>query len=73
MEQSWFVYILQSEKDGSYYIGSSHDVAWRLWRHNDGWTPSTKGKGAWQVVCVEEYPTEHDALLRELAIKRMKS
>jgi putative endonuclease len=73
MEQPWFVYILQSEKDGSYYIGSTYDVTWRLWRHNDGWSPSTKGKRPWKVVHVEEYPSKHAAVVREMAIKRMKS
>jgi putative endonuclease len=73
MEQPWFVYILQNEKDGSHYIGSTYDVAWRLWRHNDGWTLSTRGKRPWRVVYVEVYPTKRKALLRETAIKRMKS
>jgi putative endonuclease len=73
MEQPWFVYVLQSETDGSYYIGSTYDVTWRLWRHNDGWTFSTKSKRPWRVVYIEEYPTKHEALRREQAIKRMKS
>lgn len=31
----YYVYILQSEKDGSYYIGSTQDVTERLHRHNN--------------------------------------
>ncbi|MFC5623314.1 GIY-YIG nuclease family protein [Algoriphagus winogradskyi] len=30
----FFTYILQSEKDGSFYIGSSQDPAERLKKHN---------------------------------------
>jgi putative endonuclease len=40
----WYTYIIQSLVDGSYYIGSTHDVLLRLERHNIGWTKSTKGK-----------------------------
>ncbi|MDP2209598.1 MAG: GIY-YIG nuclease family protein [Bacteroidota bacterium] len=46
----YFVYILQSEKDGSFYIGSTSNVSLRLERHNLGWSKSTKGKGHWKVV-----------------------
>ena len=34
----YFVYILQSERDGSFYIGSTSDVEARLSRHNSGRT-----------------------------------
>ncbi|WP_339708414.1 GIY-YIG nuclease family protein [Algoriphagus aquimarinus] len=30
----FFTYILQSEKDGSFYIGTSHDPYERLKKHN---------------------------------------
>jgi putative endonuclease len=73
MDAPWFVHIIQSDLDGSYYVGSTHDIQWRLWRHNDGWSPSTKSKRPWRVVYTEEYPTRHETLVREMAIKRMKS
>ncbi|TAK59607.1 MAG: hypothetical protein EPO24_07515 [Bacteroidetes bacterium] len=41
------IYILQSEQDGSYYVGHTHDIILRLAHHNDGWTKSTKGKRPW--------------------------
>ncbi|MBK8495377.1 MAG: GIY-YIG nuclease family protein [Chitinophagaceae bacterium] len=37
-----FVYILQSLKDGKYYIGETHDVEARLLFHNSGKQRSTK-------------------------------
>jgi len=32
----YFVYILQSQRDGSYYIGHSNNLEYRLKRHNEG-------------------------------------
>jgi putative endonuclease len=69
----YYVYILQSEKDSSYYIGSTPDVNWRLVRHNLGWSRSTKRKIPWKVVYTECYATKHEALVREKEIKRKKS
>ncbi len=69
----FFVYIIQSLLDGSYYIGVTDDLAWRLWRHNDGWTKSTRGKRPWKIVYVERFTTKSEALKRERIIKAMKS
>ena len=73
METPYFVYIIQSLKDGSYYVGSSADVGIRLLRHNEGWSKSTKAKLPWKVVHVETFKSKSDALIRERQIKRMKS
>ena len=40
----YYVYILQSEKDGTYYIGSTQDLDERLKRHNEGRSKYTKTK-----------------------------
>ncbi len=68
-----FVYIIQSEHNGRYYVGISHDPKLRLQHHDDGWTRSTKGRGPWKVVYTEEFITKAFALRREREIKRMKS
>ena len=68
-----FVYILQSQLDGSYYIGETHNVELRLQRHNEGWSRSTKGKRPWIVVHTEVYPSRTEALRREREIKSWKS
>ena len=68
-----YLYIIQSLKDGSYYIGHSHDPGLRLMHHNDGWTRSTKGKRPWKLVYVESCGTKGDAMEREFQLKRMKS
>ena len=33
---SYFLYIIQSDKDGTYYVGSTQDIEARLARHNQG-------------------------------------
>jgi putative endonuclease len=68
-----FLYILQSQRDGSFYVGETHDVALRVRRHNEGWSRSTKGKRPWIVVHTETLPTRSDALRREREIKGWKS
>jgi putative endonuclease len=69
----FFVYIIQSELDGSYYTGHTHNVVLRLEHHNDGWTRSTKAKRPWKTVHVEPAKSKGDAMKREREIKCMKS
>jgi putative endonuclease len=69
----WFVYVIQSELDGSYYTGHTHDPQLRVIHHNDGWSQSTKAKRPWKLVYTELYGSKSEAARRELQIKRMKS
>ena len=57
MESEWFVYVIRSTRDGSYYVGHKHDLHLRLIHHNDGWTRSTKGSGPWTLVSGEPWLT----------------
>ena len=66
------VYILQSETNGSYYVGQTADVEGRLKRHNAGTERSTRGKGPWKLVYVEQYATRGEAMAREAEIKARK-
>ena len=68
----FYVYIIQSEKDGSYYIGSTKDLAERLERHNQGRSKYTKGKTPWELVYHEEFPDRSSAMKREEEIKGHK-
>ena len=68
-----YVYIIQSDRDARYYIGSTGDVELRVQRHNEGWTKSTKCRIPWKLVYVEEYENKSNALKREREIKRKKS
>jgi putative endonuclease len=68
----YFVYILQSLKDGSYYVGSTQNLDERINRHNGGRSKYTKAKRPWKLVYHEEFPDRSSALKREKQIKRQK-
>ncbi len=68
----YFVYILQSEKDGSYYIGHTSDLEERLGRHNEGRSLYTRGKRPWKLVYREHFDSKSEAAKREQEIKRKK-
>ena len=67
------VYILQSQKNGRYYIGSTKDVTQRLTQHNVGMTKATKGLRPWQLVYTQAYETLAQARKREAQIKSWKN
>jgi putative endonuclease len=67
------VYILESLKDGSYYVGSTNNLEDRLKRHNKGRVAYTKPKRPWKLVYSEEYPDRSSAAKREYEIKKHKS
>ncbi|MBT3227512.1 MAG: GIY-YIG nuclease family protein [Candidatus Marinimicrobia bacterium] len=69
---SYFTYILQSEKDGRYYIGSTSDLDRRLQEHNSGKTMSLKYRRPLVLIYFEEYETRELAKNREKLIKAYK-
>jgi len=69
----YYVYILQSLKDGSYYVGSTQDLEERLERHNQGRSKYTKFKRPWELAYSEEYSDRSAAVNRENQIKNRKS
>ena len=69
----YFVYILQSAKDKSYYIGYTNNIDDRIYEHNFGRTGYTKLKRPWNLVYKEEYKTRKEAIDREKYLKRTKS
>ena len=70
---SYFVYILQSLIDSTYYIGSTQDLKERLKRHNEGRSKYTKAKRPWQLIYFEEFTKRSYATRREKEIKNRKS
>ena len=68
-----FLYILQSEKSGRYYIGSCVDPARRLSQHNANAVAATRNRGPWARVALVEFETPERAKKAELFIKRQKS
>ena len=66
----FFVYILQSKKDKSFYIGFAVDIKKRLEEHNQGLVRSTKNIRPIELIYCEIYKSKKDALIREKRLKR---
>ena len=67
---SFYVYIIQSQKDGVYYKGSTCDPIKRVSDHNRGDSHYTSSRLPWKLVYVEELPSKRDMLIREKKLKR---
>jgi len=65
----FYVYILQSEKDKSLYIGYSSDLKARFVKHNKKQVTSTKSKVPWKLIYYEAYLERKDADGRERFLK----
>jgi putative endonuclease len=68
-----FVYILQSEQTGGFYIGSTENLEERLRRHNQGRSVFTKPYRPWQLVYSEAVADRSAARKRERQLKALKS
>ena len=71
--QMFITYILESEKDGKYYIGSTSEINKRLLTHNNGYSNYTKNRGPFKLIYREEYETLSEAKKREYHLKSLKS
>jgi putative endonuclease len=71
--KKFFVYILQSKKDFSFYIGQTNDLDARLSKHNDGFSKYSSSKMPWRLVYFEKFDTRTEAIKRENEIKSKKS
>jgi predicted GIY-YIG superfamily endonuclease len=49
-EEKFFVYILQSLRDFSFYTGQCSDLDRRVSKHNDGMSRCTASKKPWRLV-----------------------
>lgn len=63
------VYILESSKNGTLYIGYTSDLKRRLQEHNRGLNFSTKSFLPWRLIHWEFYLHEKDAKRRESYLK----
>ena len=70
---SYYVYILRSLKDKSYYVGSTDNLKDRIERHNQGRVSYTKPRRPWTLVYSEEHQDRSSAAKREYEIKKRKS
>ncbi len=67
------VYILQSVRNGRYYIGSTQAVATRVAQHNAGKVRSTRHIRPLELVYSEPFENRAAARRREAYLKRLKS
>jgi putative endonuclease len=67
-----FLYILQSETSGRFYIGSTDDLERRMSEHLRGHSLATRARGPWKLAYSEQFETLLEARRRELEIKRWK-
>jgi len=65
----YYVYILQSEKSGQWYTGSTKDLRKRLSQHNLGQSTWTKGGIPWKLIYCEACLDRDDAHTRETYLK----
>ncbi|MBS1727587.1 MAG: GIY-YIG nuclease family protein [Armatimonadetes bacterium] len=69
----YFMYILQSESSGRFYVGHTDDLDQHLEFHNTGQSHYTARRGPWKLVYSEPFETCSEAMNRETEIKRWKS
>lgn len=71
-EDTHYVYVIECS-DGSYYTGYTTDVERRVAEHNDGsGAKYTRGRDPVELVHVESFDTQSEAMQREHAIKQMR-
>lgn len=70
---AYFVYIIQSEIDNTYYKGFTENPEQRIKQHNNGESRYTSTRIPWKLVYLEECATKREALIREKQIKRFNS
>ena len=68
----YYVYILESLKDGKLYTGWTHDLEIWLKKHNAGLTKSTKFRRPFILKYYETYHNKTDAIKREFYLKSLK-
>jgi putative endonuclease len=66
---SYFVYILQSIKDKSYYTGYTTDLQKRLGEHNGGVVPYTSSKRPFKLIWYCSFENKIKALQFEKYLK----
>ncbi len=68
----FYVYIIQSLKDGKLYTGFTSNIEKRIRAHNQGEVKSTRNRRPFKLVYQEEYKSKTEALKREKFLKSFK-
>ena len=69
----FYVYLLESRRDGRTYIGYTSDLRERLRNHNQGKVTSTKNRIPFELIYYKAYRDEKDAQRREIQLKGISS
>jgi putative endonuclease len=67
---AYYVYILQSKVDNTFYKGYTENPLKRLEQHNAGEMNYTSKKIPWEIVCLINFETKKDALIAEKKVKK---
>jgi len=54
---AFYVYILQSETTGRYYVGQTEQLKARLAYHNANYSLALRNRGPWKLVYSETHAT----------------
>ena len=65
----WYVYLLESVKNKSWYIGCSNDLKKRIIEHNSGKSKYTKDLAPWKLLYYEAGISREKAFQREIYLK----
>lgn len=66
----YYVYILESLKDGDFYKGYTEDYEQRLKEHNNGESEFTRSKTPWALIFIQALEEKREALIRERQLKK---
>jgi len=69
----YYIYVLQSKKDGNLYIGFTPDLRSRFKKHNDGKVISTQYRRPLELIYYEAYKDKDTAQKREKQLKAGKA
>lgn len=65
----WYVYVLESLVNESWYIGCTNDLKARFAKHNSGKSEYTKDLIPWSLLYYEAGLNKKDAFRREIYLK----
>lgn len=65
----WYVYLLISKKNSSWYTGCTNDLKERFKEHNSGKSKYTKDFMPWELIYYEAGMNKKDAYRRERYLK----
>ena len=65
----FYTYVLQSKKDGQFYVGFTKNLELRFEQHNNGFVDSTKHRRPLELIYYDACLSRDDATKREKYLK----